>query len=64
MPGVSEVASVGGFVKQYQVILDPNKLVGLDISVRRVIHAVREANQQVGGRVLEISGTPHRAAGP
>ncbi|MEE2777670.1 MAG: CusA/CzcA family heavy metal efflux RND transporter [Acidobacteriota bacterium] len=56
VPGVAEVASVGGFVKQYQVILDPNKLVGHGIPVRRVIQAVREANQQVGGRVLEISG--------
>ena len=56
MPGVAEVASIGGFVKQYQVILDPNKLLGYAISARQVIQAVRDANQQVGGRVLEISG--------
>ena len=56
VPGVAEVASVGGFVKQYQVIVDPNKLAALGVPVRRVIEAVRAANQQVGGRVLEISG--------
>ncbi len=56
VPGVAEVASVGGFVKQYQVILDPNKLAAYGIPVRRVVQAVREANQQVGGRVLEIAG--------
>jgi len=56
VPGVAEVASVGGFVKQYQVILDPNKLSAFGIPVRRVIQAVRDANQQVGGRVLEIAG--------
>jgi Cu(I)/Ag(I) efflux system membrane protein CusA/SilA len=56
VPGVAEVASIGGFVKQYQVILDPNKLAALGVPVRRVIEAVRESNQQVGGRVLEISG--------
>jgi Cu(I)/Ag(I) efflux system membrane protein CusA/SilA len=56
VPGVAEVASVGGFVKQYQVLLDPNKLSAYGIPVRRVVQAVREANQQVGGRVLEIAG--------
>jgi len=56
VPGVAEVASVGGFVKQYQVTLDPNKLAAYDLPVQRVIQAVREANQQVGGRVLEIAG--------
>lgn len=56
VPGVAEVASVGGFVKQYQVILDPNKLLAYDVPVRKVIQAVRDANQQAGGRVLEIAG--------
>ncbi len=56
VPGVAEVASVGGFVKEYQVLLDPNKLSAYDIPIRRVVQAVREANQQVGGRVLEIAG--------
>jgi len=56
VPGVAEVASVGGFVKQYQVHLDPNKLAAHGIPVRRVVEAVRAANDQVGGRVIEIAG--------
>ena len=55
VPGVAEVASVGGFVKQYQVIIDPNKLLGYDIPLRRVIEAVRESNHEAGGRVIEIA---------
>jgi Cu(I)/Ag(I) efflux system membrane protein CusA/SilA len=50
IPGVAEVASVGGFVKQYQVILDPDRLAALGIPLRDVVRAVREANEQVGGR--------------
>jgi copper/silver efflux system protein len=56
VPGVAEVGSVGGFVKAYQVNVDPNKLLVHDIPLGRVIQAVREANNEVGGRVLEISG--------
>jgi len=56
IPGVAEVASVGGFVKQYQVLVDPVKLLGYGIPLRDVVRAAREANQQVGGRVLEIAG--------
>ncbi len=56
VPGVAEVASLGGFVKQYQVLLDPNKLSAFGVPVRRVIQAVRDANHQVGGRVLEVAG--------
>jgi Cu(I)/Ag(I) efflux system membrane protein CusA/SilA len=55
VPGVAEVASVGGFVKQYQVTIDPTKLLGYGIPLRRVIQAVRESNQEVGGRVIEIA---------
>jgi Cu(I)/Ag(I) efflux system membrane protein CusA/SilA len=55
LPGVAEVASIGGFVKQYQVIVDPNKLLGYGISLQRVIQAVRESNQEVGGHVIEIA---------
>ena len=55
VPGVAEVASVGGFVKQYQVIIDPNKLLGYDIPLHRVIQAVRESNHETGGRVIEIA---------
>jgi Cu(I)/Ag(I) efflux system membrane protein CusA/SilA len=56
VPGVAEVASVGGFVKQYQVNVDPNKLLGFGITMDDVVRAVRQSNQEVGGRVLEIAG--------
>ncbi len=56
VPGVAEVASVGGFVRQYQVHVDPNKLHAFGISIRDVIQAVRESNEDVGGRSLEIGG--------
>jgi Cu(I)/Ag(I) efflux system membrane protein CusA/SilA len=56
VPGVAEVASVGGFVKQYQVNVDPNKLVGHGVTMDDVVRAVRAANQEVGGRVLEMGG--------
>lgn len=51
--GVSEVASVGGFVREYQVLIDPNLLRSFDIPLRRVSEAVRAASSEVGGRVLE-----------
>jgi Cu(I)/Ag(I) efflux system membrane protein CusA/SilA len=63
VPGVAEVASIGGFVKQYQVNLDPNKLRSYDITVSEVIRAVRRSNQDVGGRVLEIAGHEHMIRG-
>lgn len=53
--GVSEVASVGGFVKQYQVTVDPVKLRGYDLSIRDVSEAVRMSNGEVGGRSLELA---------
>jgi len=56
VPGVAEVASVGGFVKQYQVNVDPNKLLGYGIMMDEVVRAVRASNQEVGGRVIEIAG--------
>ncbi|WP_394846806.1 efflux RND transporter permease subunit [Pendulispora brunnea] len=56
VPGVAEVASVGGYVKQYQVNVDPNKLLGYGITMDEVVRAVRASNQEVGGRVLEIAG--------
>jgi len=55
VPGVAEVASVGGFVKEYQIVLDPNELQALGIPVSRVVRAVRASNEEVGGQVLEIS---------
>ncbi|UUA74992.1 efflux RND transporter permease subunit [Cellvibrio sp. QJXJ] len=55
VPGVAEVASVGGFDKQYQVEVDPNKLSALNIPLEAVISAIRNSNNDVGGRTLEIS---------
>jgi len=63
VPGVAEVASVGGFVKQYEVRLDPTKLRAYGVGVEEVARAVRGANQEVGGRTLEISGHEHMIRG-
>ncbi|PJB72826.1 MAG: CusA/CzcA family heavy metal efflux RND transporter [Alphaproteobacteria bacterium CG_4_9_14_3_um_filter_47_13] len=57
--GVAEVASVGGFVKEYQVLVDPNKLRAYDIMLQTVIDAVRSANQETGGRTLEMAETEY-----
>ncbi|MDQ7073881.1 MAG: CusA/CzcA family heavy metal efflux RND transporter [Gammaproteobacteria bacterium] len=54
--GVAEVASVGGFVKEYQIQLDPNRLAAYGIPLKKVAEAVRRSNNDVGGRVLEIAG--------
>jgi len=63
VPGVAEVASVGGFVKEYQVDLDPNRLQQFRVSLMQVIDAVKRSNNDVGGRVLEVSGTEHYIRG-
>lgn len=55
VPGVAEVASIGGYDKQYQVEVDPQKLAGLNIPLERVIAGIRKSNKDVGGRTLEIS---------
>ncbi len=55
VPGVAEVASIGGFVKQYQVQVDPAKLQGYGIGISEVIQAIRRSNNEVGGRVIETS---------
>src|SRR5204862_2712258 len=57
VPGVAEVASIGGFVRQYQVQLDPNRLLAYGISLSTVIDRVKSSTNEVGGRVLELSGT-------
>jgi Cu(I)/Ag(I) efflux system membrane protein CusA/SilA len=57
--GVAEVASIGGFVKQYQVNVDPNKLVNQGISLADVADAVRKSNSDVGGKSLEVSTTQY-----
>jgi len=56
VPGVAEVASIGGFVKQYQVNLDPNRLAAYDLGVKDVVSAVRASNNDVEGRLLEFAG--------
>ena len=54
VPGVAEVATVGGMVRQYQIVVDPEKLRGLGIPLGRVIEAVEGANREVGGSVIEL----------
>jgi Cu(I)/Ag(I) efflux system membrane protein CusA/SilA len=54
VPNVSEVASVGGMVKQYQVVLDPDRLRAFNVTHQRVIEAIQKANQETGGSVLEL----------
>ncbi len=56
VPGVAEVASLGGFVRQYQVLVDPSRLRSLGVALRDVVDAVRESNQEVGGQSLELAG--------
>ena len=63
VPGVSQVASVGGFVKQYQITVDPNRLAAYNISLMKVMEAVRKSNSDVEGRVLELSGTEYMVRG-
>jgi Cu(I)/Ag(I) efflux system membrane protein CusA/SilA len=61
--GVAEVASIGGFVKQYQVSLDPNKLAAYDLSVKDVVRAIRASNNEVEGRLLEFAGREYMVRG-
>ena len=63
VPGVSEVASVGGFVKQYQVEVDPNALMAYNIPLDRVRTAIRRSNNDVGGRLIEMSETEYMVRG-
>ena len=56
VPGVAEVASVGGYVQQYQIDIDPNKLRGVNIPLSTVVEAVQRSNNNVGGNVVEQSG--------
>ncbi len=61
--GVAEVAPLGGFVKQYQVNLDPIRLQAYGITINRVVEAVRGSNIEVGGRLLEFGGTEYMVRG-
>ncbi len=61
--GVSEVSGVGGFVKQYQVVIDPVKLQAFDIPLDKVVAAIRGSNTDVGGRVIELAETEYMVRG-
>ncbi len=63
VPGVAEVATIGGFVKQYQVNLDPNKLRAYNIPLSTVIAKVRASTNEVGGRLLEMGGAQYMIRG-
>ena len=63
VPGVAEVATVGGFVQQYQVNVDPNRLRSYDIPISNVAEAVRATNQETGARLLEFGGAEYMIRG-
>ncbi|MDP2853675.1 MAG: CusA/CzcA family heavy metal efflux RND transporter [Smithellaceae bacterium] len=63
VPGVSQVASIGGFVKQYQITIDPNRLTAYNIPITKVMEAVKKSNRDVEGRVLELSGVEYMIRG-
>ncbi len=63
VPGVAEIASLGGFEREYHVQVDPDKLLSFGLSMAAVAEAVRASNQDVGGRVLEMGGTEYTVRG-
>ncbi|MCR4337052.1 MAG: efflux RND transporter permease subunit, partial [Candidatus Omnitrophica bacterium] len=63
VPGVAEVASQGGFVKQYQITVDPRKLLAYNIPITKVMDAVRAGNQESGGRLVEFTGAEYMIRG-
>jgi Cu(I)/Ag(I) efflux system membrane protein CusA/SilA len=63
VPGVAEIASLGGFEKQYQIEVDPARLLAYELPIQKVVQAVRESNQDVGGRVLEMGGSEYVVQG-
>jgi Cu(I)/Ag(I) efflux system membrane protein CusA/SilA len=63
VPGVAEVASIGGYVKQYQVEIDPNKLLAYNIPLSKVKMAIQRSNNDVGGRLLEMAETEFMVRG-
>src|SRR3989475_1252824 len=63
VPGVAEVASLGGFVKQYQVNVDPNKLAAYNVGIGDVVKAIKSSNNDVEGRLLEFSGREYMVRG-
>jgi Cu(I)/Ag(I) efflux system membrane protein CusA/SilA len=63
VPGVAEVAPLGGFVRQYQVNVDPNKLLGYNIGINTVVDAVKKGNNDVGARLVEMTGREYMVRG-
>src|SRR5258705_948515 len=63
VPGVAEVATIGGFVRQYQVQLDPNKLLAYSIPLSTIIDKVRDSTNEVGGRLIELGGAEYMIRG-
>ncbi|WP_431064224.1 efflux RND transporter permease subunit [Methylotuvimicrobium sp.] len=63
VPGVSEVASVGGYVKQYQIEVDPNALLAYGIPLAKVKQAIQRSNNDVGGRLIEMAETEYMVRG-
>lgn len=61
--GVSQVASIGGFVRQYQISIDPNRLLAYNIPLPKIMESVRQSNQDVEGRLLEFSGIEYMVRG-
>jgi Cu(I)/Ag(I) efflux system membrane protein CusA/SilA len=62
-PGVAEVASIGGFVQQYQVVVDPVKLRSYGVPLMKVVQAIRDSNRDVGGRAVEMAETEYMVRG-
>ena len=63
VPGVAEVASIGGFVRQYQITVDPSKLAAYNVPIDQVVAAIRQSNNEVGGRLMEFSGSEYMVRG-
>jgi len=63
VPGVAEVASIGGFQKQYQVNLNPNAMAAYNIPLEKVLEAVKDGNNEAGGRLIEFSGAEYMIRG-
>jgi Cu(I)/Ag(I) efflux system membrane protein CusA/SilA len=63
VPGVAEVASIGGYVKQYQVIVDPNKLLAFNIPLQKIRMAIKRSNNDVGGKLVEMGETEFMVRG-
>ncbi len=63
VPGVAEVASIGGFQKQYQVIIDPNALVAYNVPLSKVVETIRDGNNDVGARLVEFAGAEYMVRG-